>query len=81
MRPLVLVGKADCPLCEEAREVVERVAAELGLTVEQVDLASSPELEKYRDQVPVVLWRGRPVAKLRVQEDVLRKRLKEASEG
>ncbi|MEM3164222.1 MAG: glutaredoxin family protein [Halobacteria archaeon] len=81
MRPLVLVGKADCPLCDEAREVVARVAAEFGLEAERVDVASEPGLERYRDQVPVVLWKGRPVAKLRVREGVLRRRLKEESEA
>lgn len=67
--------KIDCPLCEEAREVVERVARELGLDVEHVDVGSGPGLEKYRDQVPVVLWNGQVISKLRVREEALRERL------
>lgn len=75
MRPLILVGKPDCSLCEEASQVVGRVAAEMGLAVERVEVGSDPALEKFRDRVPVVLWEGRPVANLRVREDLLRKRL------
>ncbi len=75
MASLRLVEKPDCPLCDEAWNVVERVAASLGLEVERVDVGSEPALEVYRDQVPVVLWRGRAVAKLRVREGALRARI------
>lgn len=73
--PIVLVEKPDCPLCDEALETVERVAADFGLETERVDVGSDPALEVYRDQVLVVLWNGRAVAKLRVREEALRARI------
>jgi hypothetical protein len=56
---VVLISKADCHLCEEARLAVGRVTAALGLewTEERVD--HQPELrERYAEEIPVVLVDG-----------------------
>jgi hypothetical protein len=56
---VVLVTKADCHLCEAARDAVGRVTASLGLgwTEELVD--NQPELrERYAEEIPVVLVDG-----------------------
>lgn len=56
---VVLITKADCHLCAEARDAVERVTASLGLgwTEQQIDVL--PELrERYAEEVPVVLVDG-----------------------
>jgi hypothetical protein len=56
---VVLITKADCHLCGEARDAVGRVAASLGLewTEERVD--NQPELrERYAEEIPVVLVDG-----------------------
>ena len=56
---VVLITKADCHLCADARDAVERVTASLGLgwTEQQVD--ELPELrERYAEEIPVVLVDG-----------------------
>ena len=56
---VVLITKADCHLCGEARDAVGRVTASLGLewTEELVD--NQPELrERYAEEIPVVLVDG-----------------------
>ena len=56
---VVLLTKANCHLCEDARGAVARVTASLGLewTEELVD--EQPELrERYAEEIPVVLVDG-----------------------
>src|SRR5262249_45524040 len=55
MSPRVtLLGKPGCHLCDEAREVIARVAAELGVAWEERDITMSEEdPRRYWDQIPV----------------------------
>lgn len=56
---VVLITKADCHLCADARDAVARVTAALGLgwTEQQVD--QLPDLrERYAEEIPVVLVDG-----------------------
>ena len=56
---VVLITKADCHLCEEARRTVGRVAAELGLEWSEEQVDQQPELrERYAEEIPVVLVDG-----------------------
>jgi glutaredoxin len=58
-RTVTLIGKPGCHLCDDAREVVLRVAAETGAVVEERDITVDTALyEKYWEQVPVVLVDG-----------------------
>ncbi|MGW4791054.1 glutaredoxin family protein [Nonomuraea sp. NPDC004297] len=59
MRRITLLGKPGCHLCEDAREVIARVAGELGVPWEEVSIDSSAELrEKYWEMIPVTLIDG-----------------------
>jgi glutaredoxin len=70
---VVFYSRPGCHLCEDAREVVERVCADLGTSYEEVDINTSPELvEAYGDQVPVTLVDGRRHDFWRVDEQRLR---------
>jgi hypothetical protein len=56
---VVLITKADCHLCAEARDAVERVTASLGLGWTEQQIDDLPELrERYAEEVPVVLVDG-----------------------
>lgn len=56
---VVLVTKAECHLCEEARDAVGRVTASLGLTWSEELVDNQPELrERYAEEIPVVLVDG-----------------------
>jgi glutaredoxin len=66
------VGR-DCHLCETARAELERLRAELGFEVEEVDITGDPELERrYRELLPVVEVDGNRISAYRVDESKLR---------
>ncbi|HEX6515752.1 MAG TPA: glutaredoxin family protein [Nocardioidaceae bacterium] len=57
---VVLYTRPGCHLCDDAREVVEAVCAELGESYREVDITTSPELlDRYREEIPVTLVDGR----------------------
>lgn len=52
---IVLYGKPECHLCEQAEAIVTRVTAELGISWERVDIRSTPALfEELRYRIPVI---------------------------
>lgn len=56
---ITLLGTPGCHLCDEAREVISRVAADLGVTWEERDVTDSPEdMRLYREQIPVTFVNG-----------------------
>ena len=70
---LVLLTRVGCHLCETAAETLTRIAGEVGLVPEAVDVDSDPDLQaEYGDRVPVVLLDGREHSYFTV--DVLRLR-------
>jgi Glutaredoxin-like domain (DUF836) len=70
---ITLIGKPGCHLCDDARAVVARVAADLGVGWEERSILDDPELhERYWEQIPVTLVDGRPHDFWRVSEDRLR---------
>ncbi|UBU13873.1 glutaredoxin family protein [Nonomuraea gerenzanensis] len=59
MHRITLLGKPGCHLCDDAREVISRVAGELGVPWEEISIESSAELrEKYWEMIPVTLIDG-----------------------
>jgi len=75
---LTLVGKPDCHLCEDMKAVVERVAPAFAATVVEKDVRDDPELERrYVFEIPVLLAGPREVARHRIDEPELRRRLAE----
>jgi hypothetical protein len=56
---VVLLTKANCHLCEEARAAVGRVTAALGLGWSEELVDNQPDLrERYAEEIPVVLVDG-----------------------
>ncbi|HLY38122.1 MAG TPA: glutaredoxin family protein [Candidatus Binatia bacterium] len=77
-RPIrvTLYTRNDCHLCEEMHAVVDRVARDIPLTTEHVDVDTDPELAaEYGAEVPVLCVNGRKAFKYRVDERTLRARL------
>lgn len=73
VRTVTLIGKPGCHLCDDARVVVERVAAEFGAVVEEQDITQDAALhDRYWEQVPVVLVDGEQHTFWRVDEKRLR---------
>ena len=73
---LTLLGKPGCHLCDEARDVLARVAGELAVPWEEVDVTSDDELyAEYGDRIPVVLLDGEEHGYWSVDEPRLRRDL------
>ena len=69
-----LVVARDCHLCELARGELDRLRADLGFEVEELDITGDPELERrYREWIPVVEVNGERVSVYRVEEAELRR--------
>lgn len=74
---VVVYSRADCHLCERARETVESVAGDRpDVVVETADVDADPDLRAaYGDRVPVVAVDGEEAFEVRVDADALRTRL------
>ena len=61
MTALTLIGKPDCHLCEDALAVVEGVLVDYPqVSLERVSILDDAALlEKYHDEIPVLLLDGR----------------------
>jgi hypothetical protein len=70
---ITLIGKPGCHLCDDARAVVARVAAETGTGWREVSIFDDDELrERYWEQIPVVLVDGAQHDYWRIDADRLR---------
>ncbi|MFI1967375.1 glutaredoxin family protein [Streptomyces pathocidini] len=73
---VTLVGKPGCHLCDDAREVIAAVCADLGARWEEKDITQDAELHrKYWEQIPVILVDGAQHDFWRVDPQRLRKAL------
>jgi glutaredoxin len=56
---ITLLSRPDCHLCDAAREVIARVAADLGVPWSERDITQSEaDLREYWDKIPVTLIDG-----------------------
>ena len=70
---ITLLSRPGCHLCDAAREVIARVAADLGVPWEERDITSSAaDLGEYWDKIPVTLIDGVQHDFWRVSEERLR---------
>ncbi len=73
---ITLISKPGCHLCDLAREVIERVAADLGVQWVELSILDDPELSAaYSEQIPVTLVDGAQHDYWRVDESRLRRAL------
>ena len=74
---VTLLSRPGCHLCDEARAVIARVAADLGVSWEERDITQSqPDLLAYGDMIPVTLIDGVQHDFWRVSEARLRAALR-----
>jgi Glutaredoxin-like domain (DUF836) len=70
---ITLLARPGCHLCDSAREVIARVAADLGVPWEERDITSSAaDMQEYWDKIPVTLIDGVQHDFWRVSEERLR---------
>ena len=76
MTTVVLYGKEDCHLCDDARAVIERVRADIPFDLVERDITSDDALHRrYLERIPVVEVAGEEVFEFFVDEAELRRRL------
>lgn len=81
-RGLVLLTRPDCHLCDDARSVVSRVAAELHIPWQEQDISGDTALEdRFSEEVPVVMIDGVQRDFWRIDEARLRRLLAERAPG
>ena len=69
MALITIYSKPDCHLCDRAKKVIERCRQKVDFTVEIIDVSQNPELlERYRDDIPVILLDGNEIARHFVRE-------------
>jgi Glutaredoxin-like domain (DUF836) len=70
---ITLLGRPGCHLCDDARAIVARVAADLEVLWEERDItASADDMAAYWDKIPVTLIDGVQHDFWRVNEERLR---------
>ncbi|HSK29521.1 MAG TPA: glutaredoxin family protein [Candidatus Limnocylindria bacterium] len=73
---LTLYSRRDCCLCEDMKETIRQAAEKIPMTVEEIDVDASAELqERYGHDVPLLYVDGKKAFKYRVTAEELRKRL------
>lgn len=79
---VVVYLKPGCTLCDPFLTTVQRVQADIGFTLEEVDISGDRALlEKYGHEIPVALIDGRKAFKYRVTEAELRKKIQRSRHG
>lgn len=73
---ITLLSRPGCHLCDDAREVISKVAGDLGVAWEERDITqSAADLREYWEKIPVTLVDGVHHDFWRVSEDRLRRAL------
>ena len=66
---ITIFSKPGCHLCDRAKEVVERCRARAKFTLDVVDISQDPTLlERYGQDIPVILLDGVEIARHFVRE-------------
>jgi glutaredoxin len=79
---ITLFSRPGCHLCDQAREVIARVAADLGVPWEEHDITQSEDdLRAYGEMIPVTLINGVQHDFWHVSEQRLRTALAAAGAG
>jgi glutaredoxin len=71
-----ILTKKDCCLCDDAKEIVDRVLPDYPITLTLTDIESDSVLfEKYKERIPVIRINGEESFVYKTHETTLRKKL------
>jgi len=72
-----IYSRPGCHLCDEAKDVIDRVRERHAFAVRVINIEEDPELESaYGTEIPVVFINGNKAFKYRVDEGELEKKVK-----
>jgi glutaredoxin len=78
---LTLYTRVGCHLCDVMKAELDRLAERYDFSLELVDIDRDPELQReYNWDVPVLLVDGKKIAKYRLDEPMLVRRLETPSD-
>lgn len=79
MKKLTLYTRVGCHLCDVMKEQLDQLGARYPFSLDVVDIDCDPALQaEYNWDVPVLLVDGEKIAKYRLDEAMLRRRLEAA---
>ncbi len=82
MIELTLYTRRDCFLCDKMKAAIRAVGREIPLSLDEIDIDTSPELTvRYGHDIPVLVVEGQEIARHRVTTDALKKTLRERAAG
>jgi glutaredoxin len=68
MTQVTFYTKAGCHLCEEARDMLDDIAAQTAYELTEIDIRSDSELfEQYRYRIPVIVINDETILEGRIQ--------------
>ena len=71
-------SKEGCHLCEEAKEVINKVqkSSQFSFQVEEIDITTDALIyERFKEEIPVIFVNGKKAFKYRVAAEALKKKL------
>jgi glutaredoxin len=72
-----IYSRPGCHLCDEAKEVIDRVRLRIPFALRVINIETNPELEKtYGEQIPVVFINGNKAFKYHVDQAELEKKVR-----
>jgi glutaredoxin len=70
---ITIYSKKDCHLCEDAKQLIDRLSKEYPIQLEVIDIEQDPALmQTYATEIPVVFIEGRKAFKYRIDENKFR---------
>ncbi len=76
MRRLTLYSRVNCHLCDVMKEQIEKLSPRYQFSLEVIDIDQDPALRaEYNWDVPVLVVDGKRIAKYRLDEAMLIRRL------
>ena len=76
MKTITLYSRPGCHLCDEAREVLERLGARVPFILDEVDITTDDALHaRYLERIPVVALDGEELFDYVVDEAALSRRI------
>ena len=78
MRSITLYTRPGCHLCEDAADLLERLAPRFALRVDEVDILGDADLyERYKHSIPVIAIAGGPTLYAPIRAEALERALAE----
>lgn len=65
---VVFYTKAGCHLCDEARDMLDDIAADVEYNLTEIDIRSDPAIfEEYRYRIPVIIVNEKSIVEGRIE--------------